>query len=106
MDYNKTDYYSIREWVYPDIEKILDTSFNLSENIILYLPRNIEIQELISLIFQSYERLKFKKGKEFDRTLFCDIHILNSANKTKALLVLIGDMFNTVKYLFLIRFNL
>ena len=52
MDYNKTDYYSIREWVYPDIEKILDTSFNLSENIILYLPRNIEIQELISLIFQ------------------------------------------------------
>jgi hypothetical protein len=102
MDYKKTDYYSIKEWVYPNIEKILDTSFNLSENIILYLPRNIEIEELITLIFQSYERIRLKNGKDFDTTLFCDIHILNSANKTKALLVLVGEMFNSVNKYFIL----
>ena len=100
MDYKNSDYYSLKEWVYPDIEKILETSLNISDNIILFLPKNIEIEELMILIFQTFEKLKISKGKEFDSTLFCDIQVLISANKTKALLILIGDLFNKVKFLF------
>ena len=98
MDYKSSDYYSIKEWVYPDIEKIIDTSLSISENLILYLPRNIEIEELLTILFQCYEKIRIETGKDFDKTIFCDIHVLNSANKTKALLIFIGQAFNTVIY--------
>ena len=98
MNYKDADYYSIKEWVYPDIQKILETTLTISDNMILYLPRNIEIEELFTILFQTYEKIEMQTGKVFDKTIFCDIHILNSADKTKALLVFIGDLFNNVKF--------
>ena len=96
MDYKSTDYYSLKEWVTPDIAEILETTLSISENLILYLPRNIEIDELFTILFQTYEKLAAKNQRVFDPTIFCDIHILYSANKAKALLIFIGDLFNHV----------
>ncbi len=104
MDYKSTDYYSLKEWVTPDIADILETTLTISDNLILYLPRNIEIEELFTILFQTYEKLSKKHNKIFDKTVFCDIHILHSANKTKALLIFIGDLFNHVKAYLLFYF--
>lgn len=99
MDYNSTEKYSLKKWVYPDIAEILETSLSISDNLILYLPRNIEIEELFIIFFQTIEKLKSTTGKNFDELIFCDIHILYSANKTKALLIFIGELFNHVQKL-------
>jgi len=96
MEYKSTEYYSLKEWVTPDIADILETTLSISDNLILYLPRNIEIEELFTILFQTYEKISKKNNKIFDPTIFCDIHILYSANKAKALLIFIGDLFNNV----------
>lgn len=66
--------------VTPDINKIIKQSLKIGKNIMFYLPRNINIIELFELLFEETKK----------NILFLDIHVLNSANKIKALLLVFG----------------
>jgi predicted RNA methylase len=102
MDYSKTEKYSLKKWVYPDISEIIKTSLEISQNLIFYLPRNTDIQELFSLIsdvISQNEKIysKYKDDDdEFDPTLYAEVQMLNSAGKVKAILVLFGNKFNHI----------
>lgn len=102
MDYSKTEKYSLKKWVYPDINEILKTSLQISQNLILYLPRNTDIQELFSLISDviSQNEIIYSKysddNQEIDTTLYAEIQMLFSAGKVKAILVLFGKNFNQI----------
>lgn len=52
--------------IFPDIKKILDAAMSITENIILILPKTLEIEELALLLsdfFESYQRFEKKKKK-------------------------------------------
>lgn len=66
--------------VTPDIHEIIRKSLLIGKNIMFYLPRLIDINELFDLIYDVTEQ-------EF---IYLDVHILESANKIKAILLLFG----------------
>ena len=92
-EYKKDKIYSLKKWVTPDIEKILKKSLNFSKNLILYLPRNTDLDELANLL-NLYDK---ETIESFSNTILFDVKYLNSASKIKAILVLYGPKFNTMK---------
>ena len=64
----------------PDISEIISVSLRIVKYIMFYVPRTLKIEELFTIISQI-------KGAH---RLFFDIHILKSANKIKALLIIFG----------------
>jgi len=60
-----------------------------AKNIIFYLPRTIKLDEFFEIIDNSI------KNKN-ENSIFIDIHILNSANKIKAILLIFGHSTNQV----------
>jgi hypothetical protein len=83
----------------PNIYDIIDTCLNIGKNIIFYLPRTTilpEFFEIMEKILKERKKNKiiFEKNKEFfvkNYDIFVDIHILNSANKIKAVLLVFGN---------------
>ncbi len=70
----------------PNIYQILKTCFSIANKIICYFPRTTLLEEFFDIIDDIC-------GKENEGFLFVDIHILNSANKVKAVM-LISDKKN------------
>jgi hypothetical protein len=66
--------------VTPDINEIIKKSLSVAKNIMFYLPRTIDINELFELV---------QEETSADEVYF-DIHVLESANKIKAILLLYG----------------
>lgn len=66
--------------VTPDILSIIQKSLSVGKNLMFYLPRLIDINELFELINEVTQQ----------DILFLDIHILESANKIKAILFMFG----------------
>ena len=64
----------------PDISEIIKVCLRISKYIMFYVPRTLMLEELFEIISQI-------NGKN---RLFFDIHILKSANKIKALLIIFG----------------
>ena len=64
----------------PDISEIIRVSLSIVKYIMFYVPRTLQLEELFGIISQI-------KGTN---RLFFDIHILKSANKIKALLIIFG----------------
>ena len=92
-EYKKDKIYSLKKWINPDIEKIIEKSLKISKNIIFYLPRNTDLEELANLL-NEYD----KEGiKSVNNTILLDVKYLNSASKIKAILVLYGPKFNSIK---------
>lgn len=92
-EYKKDKIYSLKKWINPDIEKIIEKSLKISKNIIFYLPRNTDLEELANLL-NEYD----KEGiKSVNNTILLDVQYLNSASKIKAILVLYGPKFNSIK---------
>ena len=92
-EYKKDKIYSMKKWVTPDIEKILQKSLEFSKNLILYLPRNTDLDELSNLL-NLYDK---ETIESVNNTILFDIKYLKSASKIKAILVLYGPKFNTMK---------
>ena len=92
-EYKNETVYSLKKWITPDIDKIIEKSFKISKNIILYLPRNTDLEELANIIY------KYDKNdiESLSNTILLDVKYLNSASKVKAILVSYGPKFNTVK---------
>ena len=78
--YKKSDIYSIKDSMTPDISEIIKVSLKIVKYIMFYVPRTLKLDELFGII------------SEINRNerLFFDIHILKSANKIKALLIIFG----------------
>lgn len=66
--------------VTPDIHNIIKKSLAVGKNLMFYLPRLIDINELFELIHEVHQK----------DLVFLDIHILESANKIKAILFMFG----------------
>jgi hypothetical protein len=64
----------------PDIAEIIKVCLRISKYIMFYVPRTLMLEELFDIISKI-------NGKN---RLFFDIHILKSANKIKALLIIFG----------------
>ena len=64
----------------PDISEIIKVSLRIVKYIMFYVPRTLRLEELFGIISEINVK---------DR-LFFDIHILKSANKIKALLIIFG----------------
>ena len=64
----------------PDISEIIKVSLRIVKYIMFYVPRTLRLEELFGIISEI-------KGT---KRLFFDVHILKSANKIKALLIIFG----------------
>ena len=80
ISYKKSEVYSIKESMTPDISEIIKVSLKIVKYIMFYVPRTLMLNELFQIISQINK----------NERLFFDIHILKSANKIKALLIIFG----------------
>ena len=92
-EYKKDKIYSLKKWMNPDIEKIIEKSLKFSKNLIFYLPRNTDVEELANLL-NKYDKDEINS---LNNTILMDIKYLNSASKIKAILILYGPKFNLIK---------
>lgn len=92
-EYKKDKIYSLKKWMNPDVEKIIEKCLTISKNLIFYLPRNTDLEELANLL-NKYDK---EEIKSVDNTILFDVKYLNSASKIKAILVLYGPAFNTLE---------
>jgi len=70
----------------PNIYDIIKVSLNISKNIIFYLPRTLLIDELFEILSTI---LNLQNSGSGDR-IFFDVHVLKSAKKIKALMIIFG----------------
>lgn len=87
MKYKDSDVYSITELMTPNIYDIIKTSRSLAKNIIFYLPRSLMLDELFEIVSSV---LNSENPGSGDR-LYFDVHILKSAKKIKALMIIFGN---------------
>lgn len=87
MDYKDQKNYSLKESITPNIYDIISISIKLAEKMIFYLPRNTSIDEFCEILSEVYRNSNISN----ENFIFLDIQMLNSANKVKALLIVIGD---------------
>jgi 16S rRNA G966 N2-methylase RsmD len=80
ISYKNSDIYSIKESMTPDISEIIKVSLKIVKYIMFYVPRTLMLNELFQIISEINK----------NERLFFDIHILKSANKIKALLIIFG----------------
>ena len=80
ISYKNSDIYSIKQSMSPDIHEIIKVSLRISKYIMFYVPRTLMLEELFGIVSD------IKKNSN----IFFDIHILKSANKIKALLIIFG----------------
>ena len=80
IQYKNSDLYSIKALMKPDIIEIVKVCLRITKYIMFYVPRTLILDELFDII---------SKIKGTNR-IFFDVHILRSANKIKALLIIFG----------------
>ena len=80
IQYKNSDIYSIKALMKPDIFDIVKVSLRITKYIMFYVPRTLILDELFDIV---------SKIKGTNR-IFFDVHILRSANKIKALLIIFG----------------
>jgi hypothetical protein len=81
--------YSIKELMTPNVYDIVKTSLKMAKNIIFYLPRTLLLDELFSIIKTVYSEMGIKTDR-----IYLDVHALKSANKIKALMLILGHDVN------------
>lgn len=86
IDYSTDEDYSLMKSVKPDIMKIMEKSWQVSEKIILCLPRNINVEEILGILTESAQ----KSGRKIDRTAV-EIEKIYLNNKFKLNLVYFGN---------------
>lgn len=69
----------------PNIYEIIRVCLSIADKIQFYLPRTLILDEFYDII----EEMLFTKDKKY-QDIYIDIHILNSANKIKAILLIFG----------------
>ncbi len=72
--------------VTPDIHDIVKKSLSIGKYLMFYLPRNIDINELGEIIY----------AVTGNQHIYLDVHLLESANKLKAILLIYGGEAQTI----------
>ena len=85
-EYKKSDIYSIKKFMHPDITEIIRVSLNVADNILFFLPRNLDLDELFDICSSVKNEIKEGSGKN----LFFDIRIIKSNGRIKSLLIIFG----------------
>jgi len=86
IKYKESDVYNIKELMTPNIYEIIKTSLSISKNIVFYLPRTLILDELFEILSSILNNQNIGTG---DRIYF-DVHVLKSAKKIKALMIIFG----------------
>jgi hypothetical protein len=82
----------------PNVFDIIKTSLQIAPKIIFFLPRTLHLEDLYQIIKSVQDEMNIGK-----RDILFDVHILNSANKIKALMIIFSNDLSSVKIsLFLI----
>ena len=96
-EYKGSEIYSIKKYMHPDITEIVRVSMNVANNILFFLPRNLDLDELFDICAKVKNEIKENSGKN----IFFDIQIIKSNNRIKSLLIIFGhhikDYFNKQK---------
>lgn len=96
-EYKSSEIYSIKKYMHPDITQIVRVSMNVADNILFFLPRNLDLDELFDICSKVKNEIKENSGKN----IFFDIQIIKSNNRIKSLLIIFGhhikDYFNKQK---------
>ena len=98
IEYSTEEDYSLMKSVRPDIMKIMEKTWSITEKIILCLPRNINVQEIIAILVESAE----KSGRKIERASV-EIEKIYLNNKFKLNLVYFGNS-SKVGFLFVLRY--
>lgn len=85
-DYINRPDYSLHEGVTPNITLILEKAFEISDNIVMLLPRNIQLEELADL-FGEY----FEKHNQKPQRCFMEIEEILITGKPKEIAVYFGN---------------
>ena len=85
-EYKNSEVYSIKKFMFPDITDIVRVSLNVADNIIFFLPRNLDLDELFDIC--STVRNEIKEG--FGKNIFFDIRIIKSNGRIKSLMIIFG----------------
>lgn len=92
IKYKDSEVYNIKELITPNIFDIVRTSLSIAPRIIFFLPRTLQLEELKQII-ETVQKESDKGAKD----IFFDVHILNSANKIKALMITFSNDLSSVK---------
>ena len=85
-EYKKSDIYSIKKFMHPDITEIVRVSLNVADNILFFLPRNMDLDELFDICSTVKNEIKEGSGKN----IFFDIRIIKSNGRIKSPLIIFG----------------
>ena len=91
IKYKDSEVYNIKELMTPNIFDIVRTSLAIAPRIIFFLPRTLQLEELYQII-ETVQRESDKGARD----VFFDVHILNSANKIKALMIIFSNDLSSV----------
>ena len=86
IKYKDSNVYSISKLMHPNILDIIRVSLNIGKYILFYLPRNLDLNELIDLVSFVKNEIEIDSGNK----LCFDIKILISNKKIKCLLIIFG----------------
>lgn len=91
VKYKNNEVYNIKTLMTPNIYDIIRVSLKISKRIMFYLPRTLQLEDLFEIV---NEILNKDPSTATDR-LFFDVHLLQSAHKIKALLIIFGNCIGT-----------
>ena len=63
--YKSYKVYSIKKFMYPDITEIIRVSINVAKNILFFLPRNLDLDELFNLCSSVKNEIEENSGEIF-----------------------------------------
>lgn len=92
-EYTSNPNYSLYEGITPAIDEIIKKAFEISENIVLLLPRNTNITELAD-IFGDY----LEKYNQKPQRMFMDVEQIKVKGKIKEIAVYFGNASNVTYY--------
>ena len=86
LKYKNSNVYSIKKFMQPNIIDIIRVSLNVAKFILFYVPRNLDLNELIDLVSFVKNEIEINSGNK----LSFDVRILYSNQKIKTLLIIFG----------------
>ena len=86
LKYKNSNVYSIKKFMHPNIIDIIRVSLNVAKYILFYVPRNLDLNELIDLVSFVKNEIESNSGNK----LTFDVRILYSNQKIKTLLIIFG----------------
>ena len=86
LKYKNSNVYSIKKFMHPNIIDIIRVSLNVAKFILFYVPRNLDLNELIDLVSFVKNEIESNSGNKLN----FDVRILYSNQKIKTLLIIFG----------------